>query len=91
MQSILENFEIIDQGQGCQLTIETHVLGKGLRQHDVMALLNEVANSPGITVNVSTCKALIGHVEEHKQVSLLQDSQGGKEQVSLTSRKQLNA
>lgn len=36
-----------------------------------MALLNEVAHSPGIAIDVSTRKALIGHVEEHKQVSFL--------------------
>lgn len=48
-----------------------------------MALLNEVANSPGVTVNVSARKALIGHVEEHKQVSLLQGAQEGKEKNEL--------
>lgn len=36
-----------------------------------MALFNEVAHSPCITVNVPTRKALIGHIEEHKQVSFL--------------------
>lgn len=69
------------------LTIETHVLGKGLRQQDVMALLDEVADGPGVTVNVSAGKALIGHVEEHEQVPLLQGAQGSeekkKEQASL--------
>lgn len=40
-----------------------------------MALLNEVADSPGVTVNVSAGKALIGHVEEHEQVPLLQGAQ----------------
>lgn len=57
--------------RGVRLTIETHVLGKGLGQQDIVALLNEVTHSPGIAVNVSTCKALIGHVEENKQVSFL--------------------
>lgn len=71
--------QINDKEQEYWLTIETHVLGKGLRQQDVMALLNEVANSPGVTVNVSARKALIGHVEEHEQVSLLQGAQKGKE------------
>lgn len=45
-----------------------------------MALLNEVTDSPSIPVNVSTCKPLIGHVEENKQVSFLQD----KERQHLT-------
>lgn len=48
-----------------RLTIETHVLGKGLGQQDVVSLLDEVAHSPGITIDVSTREALIGHVEEH--------------------------
>lgn len=47
-----------------------------------MALLNEVTDSPGVTVNVSAGKALIGHVEEHKQVPLLQGAQGSKEKMS---------
>lgn len=53
------------------LTVEAHVLSKGLGEQDVVALLNEVAHSPGITVNISTGKALIGHIEENKQVSFL--------------------
>lgn len=66
-----------------RLTIETHVLGKGLGQQDIMALFNEVAHSPGIPIDVSTGKALIGHVEEHKQVSFLyvaQEMGRGKKQ-----------
>lgn len=55
-----------------RLTIETHVLSKGLGQQDVVALLNEVANCPSVTVDVSTRKALVGHVEEDEQVSFLQ-------------------
>lgn len=70
----------------CLLTIETHVLGKGLRQQDVMALLNEVADSPGVTVNVSAGKALIGHVEEHEQVPLLQGAQDSKERKKKNER-----
>lgn len=55
-----------------------------------MALLNEVANSPGVTVNVSARKALIGHVEEHKQVSLLQGAQEGKEKNERDKQKKNN-
>lgn len=58
-----------------RLTIETHVLSEGLRQQDIMALLNEVTHSPSIAVNVSTCKALIGHIKENKQVPFLQDKE----------------
>ena len=54
-----------------KLTIQAHVLSKGLRQHNVMTLLNEVADSPSITVNVSTGKALVSHVKEHQQVPFL--------------------
>ncbi|CAG5855260.1 unnamed protein product [Menidia menidia] len=37
---------------------ESHVLSKRLGQQDVVALFNEVANGPGVTVNVSAGKAL---------------------------------
>lgn len=40
-----------------------------------MALLNEVTHSPSIAVNVSTCKTLVGHIEENKQISFLQDKE----------------
>lgn len=53
------------------LTVETHVLGEALGQQDVVALLDEVAHCPGVTVDVSTGEALVGHVEEHQQVPLL--------------------
>lgn len=53
------------------LTIKAHVLGEGLGQHDIVALFNEVAHRPGITINISTSEALIGHVEEHEQIPLL--------------------
>lgn len=42
-----------------------------------MALLDEVTHSPGIAVDVSTGKALVGHVEEHQQVPFLR---GDKEE-----------
>lgn len=57
-----------------KLTVESHVFGKGLWQDDVVSLFNEVPHSPGITINVPTCKALVGHVEERQQVSLLHKS-----------------
>lgn len=60
------------------LTIESHVLGEGLGQHNVVALFNEVTHSPGVTIYVSTGKALIGHVEEHEQVPFLQHEKEGQ-------------
>lgn len=55
-----------------------------------MALLNEVAHSPGVTVDVAACKALIGHVEEHEQVSFLQGAQEGEGQMSETQIQRTN-
>lgn len=40
-----------------------------------MALLNEITHSPSVSVNVSACKALIGHIEESEQISFLQDKE----------------
>lgn len=56
-------------------TVEAHVLSKRLRQDNVVALLDEVTNSPGITINISTGKALVGHVKEHQQVPFLKERQ----------------
>lgn len=54
-----------------QLTVQPHVLGIGLWQHDVDALLNEVPQSPGIPVDVPTGKALVGHVKVREEVPFL--------------------
>lgn len=53
------------------LTIHAHVLSKGLWENNIVALFNEVAHGPSITVNVPTSKALVGHVKEHQQISFL--------------------
>ena len=58
------------------LTIEAHVLSERLGEQDVVSLLDEVPDGPGVPVNVPTGKALIGHVKEHQQLPLLQ---GGEE------------
>lgn len=56
-----------------------------------MALLNEVAHSPGIAVDVSAGKALIGHVEEHKQVPFLYgEKERGRAQERRRQRQQVN-
>lgn len=41
-----------------------HVLGEGLTQSNLMALLNKVAYSKGILVSVTTGEALVGHIKE---------------------------
>lgn len=53
------------------LTIQAHVFSKGLWQNNIVALFNEVAHGPSIPIDVPTGKALIGHVEEHQQISFL--------------------
>ena len=60
------------------LTVETHVLGEGLGQNDVVSLLDEVAHCPGVFVDVAAGKALIGHVEEHQQVPFLNGRREGR-------------
>jgi hypothetical protein len=63
-----------DHGEGTDtLAVETHVLGKGLAQSNVVALLNEVADSESILVGVTASKTLVGHVEEGKVLLLLDD------------------
>ncbi|KAI6768913.1 hypothetical protein HG531_011102 [Fusarium graminearum] len=50
-----------------------HVLGERLAKSNVVALLNEVANSESILVGVTTGKALVSHVEEGEVTLLLDD------------------
>jgi hypothetical protein len=61
-----------DNGEGTDtLTVETHVLGEGLSQADVVALLDKVADGKGVLVGVTRSEALVGHVEERVVASLL--------------------
>lgn len=43
-----------------------HVLGKALRQTDVVTLLDKISHGEGILVGVTAGEALVGHVEEGK-------------------------
>ncbi|TRY66394.1 hypothetical protein DNTS_003359, partial [Danionella cerebrum] len=40
------------------LTIQAHVLGKGLGQKNIVALLDEISHRPSVPINVTTCKSL---------------------------------
>lgn len=61
-----------DQREGSgTLTIETHVLGKGLGEGNQVTVLDELAESIGILVSVSRGETLVGHVEEGKVASIL--------------------
>lgn len=56
---------LCDDGEGADtLAVETHVLGEGLGEADVVALLDEVADGEGVGVGVTRGEALVGHVEE---------------------------
>ena len=63
-----------DDGEGTDtLTVETHVLGEGLGQADVVALLDEIADGKGVLVDVAGSEALVGHVEEGVVALVLDD------------------
>jgi len=51
--------------------VSYHVLGEGLGQTGLVALLNEVAERVRILVGVTRREALVGHVEEGVVVALL--------------------
>lgn len=55
----------------CKLTIKSHVLGKGLRENNVVSLLDKVTNSERVIVNISGSETLVSHIEEDKQVAFL--------------------
>lgn len=54
-------------------TIETHVLGKALRETEVVAIGLEDAHGLCIAIDIAGGKALVGHVEERIQFALLED------------------
>ncbi len=56
------------------LTIQTEVLGKGLSNTKLEALLNEVPNSPGILGKIARRETLVCTVEEGEVRLLLQNS-----------------
>jgi len=59
----------VDLNDGLQRSY--HVLGEGLGQTGLVALLDEVAERVGILVGVAGSEALVGHVEEGVVVALL--------------------
>jgi hypothetical protein len=53
------------------LAVETHVLGKGLAERNLVALLDEVADGKGILDCRARGKTLVSHVEEGEELLLL--------------------
>ena len=53
--------------------VKTHVLREGLRQGDLVTLLNEVADREGILGSISGCETLVRHVEEGEKLLLLDE------------------
>lgn len=63
-----------DEMEGARaLTIQTKVLGEGLRHAQLEALLDEVAHGPGVTGEVTRGETLVGAVEEGEVVALAHD------------------
>lgn len=53
------------------LPVETHVLGVGLADQHIEPGVREQSHALGINVDVTACESLVSHVEEGKQVALL--------------------
>ena len=51
-------------------TIEAEVLGKGLGEDNLVALVHEEPDGKGVLVRASAGKALVGHVKEDKELAL---------------------
>lgn len=65
VDSVLLGGVLADKREGTDsLTVQTHVLGEGLAQSNLVALLDKVSDGVGVSVDVSGGKALVGHVEE---------------------------
>ena len=70
------------------LTVEAEVLREGLRGEQLEALVDEVAQRGGVFVDVAWREALVGAVEEHKQLLALRvDANDGSESPANTSSK----
>lgn len=70
----------VGNGQGERsgtLAVETHVLGERLRDSNLMALCNKVADSESISRDVARSEALVGHIEEGEELPLLDDVGNG--------------
>ena len=57
----------------CALTVEPEVLGEGLCDTELEALLDEVADGPCVADEIPGREALVGCVEEGEVVALLHD------------------
>ena len=57
------------------LAIETHIFGKALREGDLVALLDEVADGKGVANGVTRGKTLVSHIKEGEEALLL-DNRG---------------
>lgn len=63
-----------DKGEGADtFSIETHVLGEGLRERNLVALLDEVSDGKGVTSRVAGSETLVGHVEKGEKFLLFHD------------------
>jgi hypothetical protein len=58
------------------LAVEPEIFGEGLRDAELEALFDEVADGPGIILEIARCEALIGTVEEREM--LLGANNGGE-------------
>merc|ERR1719342_1799633 len=56
------------------LSIKSHVLGKTLSEKNIVAFINKIAKSKGITVHITRCKTLICHVKVWEKVLLFNKS-----------------
>ena len=53
------------------LTVKAKVLGEGLSAHHLKATVSKIAHGPGIVVQVSRGKALVGRVKQREQLLAL--------------------
>ncbi len=76
----IDTFGLFKRGSGqgkCAntLAVETHIFGKALREGDLVALLDEVADGKGVASGITRGKALVCHIEEGEEALLL-DNRG---------------
>ena len=65
------------------LTIQPHVLGEGLTDHQVVSIRDQLPEAGSISIQITRGKALVGHVQHNEMVPLLRSQKGNTHSDTL--------
>ena len=67
----------------CLRTVKSEVLGERLSGEELDVLIDEISKTLGVFLEITRRKALVGAIEERKQVAFLNESTGLTLQPSM--------